>query len=215
VTDVITAWPTSPEGVARADIGAPAIPDAAERTMASLDDAPSTPAERSSRLHAHTRFGGLMYLLWLVEPAGVLEAVGGDRPLAQRGLRWVLRQIALQLASLEAEDAVLDAFTGTIPDSREKVAHDEPPTPSEAADIAVLTNSMVAFMRERLLEPAQPRERLLDTLCRRHADIQFESGWIELHFRLDAASIAIRRSGLDRDPGWIPWLGTVVKFAYV
>ena len=30
-----------------------------------------------------------------------------------------------------------------------------------------------------------------------------------------AASLPIRRAGLDRDPGWVPWLGRVVRIEYV
>ena len=26
--------------------------------------------------------------------------------------------------------------------------------------------------------------------------------------------VAVRRAGLDTDPGWVPWLGTVVMFRY-
>jgi hypothetical protein len=26
--------------------------------------------------------------------------------------------------------------------------------------------------------------------------------------------VEVRRAGLDLDPGWIPWLGAVVRFVY-
>jgi hypothetical protein len=37
---------------------------------------------------------------------------------------------------------------------------------------------------------------------------------IDLHFRLNDASLAVRRVGLDLDPGWLPWLGKIVSFHY-
>ena len=43
------------------------------------------------------------------------------------------------------------------------------------------------------------------TLTRTHLDI---------YFHHDQADIWIRRSGLDLDPGWVPWLGRVVLFHY-
>jgi hypothetical protein len=43
------------------------------------------------------------------------------------------------------------------------------------------------------------------TLTRTHLDIFFHP---------DQADIQIRRSGLDLDPGWVPWLGRVVLFHY-
>jgi hypothetical protein len=32
---------------------------------------------------------------------------------------------------------------------------------------------------------------------------------------LNTVDIDIRRAGLDIDPGWIGWLGSVVRFCYV
>jgi hypothetical protein len=34
-------------------------------------------------------------------------------------------------------------------------------------------------------------------------------------FDLAAADVRVRRSGLDIDPGWVPWLGRVVRFHYL
>jgi hypothetical protein len=170
----------------------------------------------SAGQHAHTEFGGVMYLLWLIEPSGVLDAVTNESPFALRGLRWALRQMALQLLPLEEDDPILNVFAGLPPlQSPQQALVDAPITRAEAADIAVLTNRLVALLRERLREPTLVRERVLDMVCRHSADIHFAPGWIELHFKLNAASIAIRRSGLDRDPGWLSWLGAVVRFAYV
>ncbi|MGZ8263434.1 MAG: hypothetical protein ACXWUI_04750 [Burkholderiales bacterium] len=43
------------------------------------------------------------------------------------------------------------------------------------------------------------------TLTPTHADVEFA---------LSAASLAVRRTGLDIDPGWMPWFGRVVAFHY-
>lgn len=37
---------------------------------------------------------------------------------------------------------------------------------------------------------------------------------LDLHFRLNDANPAVRRVGLDINPGWLPWLGRVVTFHY-
>ena len=42
-----------------------------------------------------------------------------------------------------------------------------------------------------------------------------EMGWIEVHLRLDDVDVDARRAGLDLDPGWVSWLGVVVRFVYV
>ena len=41
-----------------------------------------------------------------------------------------------------------------------------------------------------------------------------EPGWIELHLPLSSVETPIRRLGLDLDPGWLPWLGCVVRIIY-
>ncbi len=56
---------------------------------------------------------------------------------------------------------------------------------------------------------------LLLSVCRRHAVIQADPGWIDVDLRLDEVSVDVRRAGLDLDPGYLPWLGCVVRFRYV
>ncbi len=41
-----------------------------------------------------------------------------------------------------------------------------------------------------------------------------DASHVEVHYRLADARIALRRVGLDFDPGWLPWLGRVVTFHY-
>jgi hypothetical protein len=36
-----------------------------------------------------------------------------------------------------------------------------------------------------------------------------------VHMDLDTVDVQVRRAGLDIDPGWVSWLGTVVRFCYV
>jgi len=51
-------------------------------------------------------------------------------------------------------------------------------------------------------------------VCRRRARVLGDSGWIDLYFRLNDVATEIRRAGLDLDPGFVPWLGVVLKFHY-
>ena len=41
-----------------------------------------------------------------------------------------------------------------------------------------------------------------------------DPAWLEVRFALDDADVRVRRAGLDLDPGWLPWLGCVVRFVY-
>ena len=48
----------------------------------------------------------------------------------------------------------------------------------------------------------------------RRARIQFDPGWIDVHFLLRDVSTALRRAALDLDPGFLPWLGLVLRYRY-
>ena len=37
---------------------------------------------------------------------------------------------------------------------------------------------------------------------------------VDLWFDLRQSDVRVRRAGLDLDPGWVPWLGCVVRFHY-
>jgi hypothetical protein len=39
-------------------------------------------------------------------------------------------------------------------------------------------------------------------------------GWLEVRLPLATVDLTIRRAGLDIDPGWLPWLGAVVRYVY-
>jgi hypothetical protein len=54
----------------------------------------------------------------------------------------------------------------------------------------------------------------LAPLLARRAELRIDPGWIEARFDLDDVSIDVRRAGLDLDPGYLPWLGAVVRFTY-
>lgn len=49
---------------------------------------------------------------------------------------------------------------------------------------------------------------------RRPAWIARDGEAIELRFGADAVDLALRRSGADADPGWVPWLGRTVRLRY-
>jgi hypothetical protein len=37
---------------------------------------------------------------------------------------------------------------------------------------------------------------------------------IDVILAADAVDFAVRRAGLDRDPGWLPWLGGELRFTF-
>ncbi|MDX1997423.1 MAG: hypothetical protein SF066_06860 [Thermoanaerobaculia bacterium] len=151
-----------------------------------------------------SELGGLLFLLPLVEPASL--------PV-ERPLRWSLQQLALALVPAESGDPAVLAFCGLGPEAVPPDRDEPPVTEEEAAVFAELAAGLVATLALRLGEP-EPSRALLERVVRRRARVVADPGWLELHFSLDDVSTELRRVGLDLDPGFLPWLGVVVRFVY-
>ncbi|HEX5745270.1 MAG TPA: hypothetical protein VFZ09_03440 [Archangium sp.] len=55
----------------------------------------------------------------------------------------------------------------------------------------------------------------LHTLIRRPARITATRTHVDILFDIQQVDIRVRSAGLDVDPGWVPWLGRVVRFHYL
>lgn len=159
-------------------------------------------------VHVHSvhfsEFGGLLFLLPLVEPASLPP---------ERPLRWSLQQLALALVPAESGDPAVLAFCGLGPEAVSPDLDEPPATEDEAAVFVELAAGLVATLALRLGEP-EPSRVLLERVVRRRARVVADPGWLELVFSLDDVSTELRRAGLDLDPGFLPWLGVVVRFVY-
>jgi hypothetical protein len=156
------------------------------------------------RVRAWTGAGGLLFLLPL---AAELE------PQPGRTLRWTSHRLGLVLLpDLDEADPAALAFAGLGPDDRPPSDYGEPPTEQELNALGSVAGGVAAQLAD-LLE-RDLADDLVSAVCGRRAEIVAEPGWIEV--RLDTAEldIDVRRAGLDLNPGWLPWLGVVVRFVY-
>ncbi len=48
-----------------------------------------------------------------------------------------------------------------------------------------------------------------------HGTIAVDADTIRVVQPMDAINIALRRAGLDANPGWLPWLGKRLVFVFV
>jgi hypothetical protein len=55
----------------------------------------------------------------------------------------------------------------------------------------------------------------LHSLVRRPGRVEATRTHLDVIFEHRQADIRVRRAGLDLDPGWVPWIGRVVRFHYV
>ncbi len=159
-----------------------------------------------------TSLGGLPFLLHLVGELDLHDRLRGDAPTAERSLRWSLHQLAMQLTGAAPGDPAALAFAGLVPDSEPPSAAAEPATSAEAASLRRAAEQIGVALALRLR--MTPAPDLVARTCARRAHVRADPGWIELHLALDEVDVDIRRSGLDHDPGFIPWLGAVVRFVY-
>jgi hypothetical protein len=51
-------------------------------------------------------------------------------------------------------------------------------------------------------------------IAERPARVVADEVRVEVHFRLADAQLEVRRAGLDVDPGWVPWLGCVLRWHF-
>jgi hypothetical protein len=184
--------------------------DVARPASGEADDATLPDARRIGS----TAWGGLLFLLWLVDRLRIPDAACAEAAFEQRSLRWVLHAIALALLQIAADDPAALAFAGLMPDAVPPDAQEAPAGKEEQALIAGYAGSIAGALRDCLQEPVEDRGRLLQRVCARRARIAAEPGWIEVRLQSNAVSSAVRRCGLDLDLDYLPWLGAVVKFIY-
>jgi hypothetical protein len=157
--------------------------------------------------HALTQYGGLLFLLKVVDDLGLPDEIG--LRCARRPFRWVLHQLAMTLVPAEAEDPAVLAFAGLLPNAVPPSRDEEPPSDAEREMSAAFAARIEAALEERIDE-----KHPIAFVCHRAAEIVADPGWIVVRLSLAEVSTAIRRAGLDLDPGYVPWLGLVVRFVY-
>ena len=154
-----------------------------------------------------TACGGLLYLFHLVAAEGLPQLLREE----PRGLRWWLHGLGRVLADSSERDPAVLAFAGLAPDA-------EPPSsrvPAATEDEGERLRALAAGVVARLARAVEADPISLADLVSRPAEVRSDPGWIEVRFPLSAIDTRVRRAGLDRDPDFIPWLGCVVRFAYV
>ncbi len=160
-----------------------------------------------------TRFGGLLFLLNVLERSGLAAAIIADPRLHRRSLRWVLHQLAQLLVGCEPTDPGALAFAGVLPGSVPPSVEEGLPEPEELPVLAAWAEQLKLALAQAMGDEAASEHRLTH-VAERFARIEGDPGWLEARFSLRDVSIDLRRAGLDVDPGWLPWLGCVVRFVY-
>ncbi len=164
-----------------------------------------------------TELGGLLFLIPVMTELDLPAATTRPgSPLSRREFGWVAARLARLLSGAEADDPAVRVLAGPGPEDEDA----PPPQDDERAALAALAARITGVLRERLrLDPDDvlggDSDGDLDRLWRRRATVVAEPGWIEAEFALADVDVRVRVAGLDLDPGFVWWLGAVVRIRYV
>jgi hypothetical protein len=205
-SDAMTGRPggDEPAGVG-SEIG---VTDARSKTATS-EAAESSDADADPDQPAQTLWAGILFFLNTAAEVGIPDAILADPALGRYPLWRILSAIGQSMMPISADDPALLALCGL----QHQVAA-APLTDEDQALAETFASRWIARTAERMdLIDDDPADVCLRVALRR-GSIVAEAGWIEVHLDLDDVDIDVRRAGLDLDPGWIPWLGCVVRFCY-
>jgi hypothetical protein len=192
----------------------PAAPPAGEAEGDGVDGRAGGEAARGT-VEAPTAYGGLLFFLNLVgDPAG-LAPPGPPPSPSPRSPRWTLNRLGARLAGAPHDDPAVLAFCGTGPGESPPARTGPAPTAAEDAALDAAARRLRHAACAALDGAEGEAGRITRELVRRDAVVAADPGWIEVRFSLRDLAPDVRRAGLDLDPGWLPWLGVVVRFAYV
>ncbi|MGC3992788.1 MAG: hypothetical protein QM779_01440 [Propionicimonas sp.] len=162
---------------------------------------------------AHTAWGGLAFLLHTAADAG-LPTILDEPPFLARPAAWVLRLLGSELVGAAEDDPALLVLSGA-----EAVTGQPAPADDERAAIRTCAARWASATAARLRAGRDGLAQVPDTdivrgLARREATVRWEPGWVEVCLALADVDLDVRRAGLDLDPGWVWWLGQVVRIRY-
>lgn len=161
-----------------------------------------------------TQWAGLLFLLSVAEDAAMPDALLSDPALDGIAAPELLARVAMTLAPVAEDDPIVLAFAGV--DARRTRRTWGLALPAPMADrIHVHAVVWAQAAAQRLARPDDDLMSVVAEIVCRTARIEREQAWMDVHLDPESVDIDIRRAGLDIDPGWVPWLGSVVRFRYV
>ncbi len=167
------------------------------------------------RQRASSPVGGLLFLLNLMaDPTGLWHRLANDGIFSDRPMYWVWYWLGRTVVAVEPGDCALLAFAGLAPhyDYQEPVRLE--PNPEQGLVLQQSAELLRERACERLVGAGMPAPLDLQTVITKTAAITADPGWIDVEFSLLDVDVAVRRAGLDLDPGYLPCIGSVVRFRY-
>jgi hypothetical protein len=160
---------------------------------------------------AWTEWGGTLFLIHALTALGLPDEA--PWPWADRPWPWVATNLAARLTEAPPTDPGVVALGGSGVSYWDGSQSETPNRvePADEAALAARADRVEGWVRDRL--GADDGDDL-GWLWRRRATIVSDPGWVEATFPLETVDTRVRRVGLDLDPGFVWWLGAVVRFRY-
>lgn len=163
-------------------------------------------------------FAGLLFLLPILQRLGLEEALAAQPALIEAGFFAQLLRFIGERVGLPNDDPLAQAFDGFDPIARWPDIWEMPaPAQVELASPkprARLNSPLLAWHTAvRRWSRRHARMGLIALICR-PGTVALSRTQLEISFPLVDVDIRLRRLALDVDPGWVPWLGKVVRFHY-
>jgi hypothetical protein len=174
------------------------------------DSAAQQPDEPSGE---HTNHAGLLYLLNAAADAAMPDLLFADPVLDGILGSELLARVALWLVTAADDDPAVLAFAGLEP-RRVRRGWSRAPLPAGAQPRIDGHARAWAQAAAARLERDEDPTLVVAGVTDRSGRIEREQGWVDVHLALADVDVDVRRAGLDLDPGWVPWLGCVVRFRY-
>jgi hypothetical protein len=180
----------------RPPVAAEAMAERAKPRSSPAEERRDTAAEEEKNTgdRLETRAGGLFFAVPLLVRAGLPEFLAGLPAESARAWPWHWFALLLRHGRI-AEDDPMFAALALEPESQ---------PPRELGRWLRSTNRLA-------LRAANVNLR---ALVGRPALVSVSATHVDVFFRSNEADVQIRRTGLDLDPGWVPWLGRVITYHF-
>jgi hypothetical protein len=168
---------------------------------------------------AFTACGGLLFLVNVLDRLSFADFLGAHAFLVETGLAVRLLRFIGQRVGVKRNDPLILCLPETDPSDD---ALPMPELPACAQKILASPkprlplDSLLAIWLTVVRRWCRRNVRFgLVTLVRRPGRVLASRTHLDVCFDLAEADLRVRRLALDADPGWVPWLGYVVRFHYL
>jgi hypothetical protein len=165
-----------------------------------------------------SEFGGLFFLVPVMERLGIREFLEINPQLAQTAFPKRFLLYIGQRISLASPDPLIPVLMNEPAEIKKDPDFQLTP---KLADFLSRTGKLSLYNTPQHIWLKAVRRwcRLearmgLINLIRRKSLVLASQTHIDICFGLDQADIRLRRQALDVNPGWVPWLGYIIRFHY-